>query len=136
MTGPRIGPRAVFGDPRRPWTAAEIATAARLWAELTAAGVPPGPAYAEIGRALGRKPAAVQSRRKNFGESFAASPRSKLPPTRVTAGEATAPRASLLLLAARDRRSAALDRRDLTARLMGDPPPGYSALDRSRKAAS
>jgi hypothetical protein len=34
------------------------------------------------------------------------------------------------ILADRDARRAALERRDLSATICGDPPPGYSALDR------
>ena len=36
------------------------------------------------------------------------------------------------VLAERDARLAARDRRDQTAEFFGDPPPGYSALDRKR----
>jgi hypothetical protein len=39
-------------------------------------------------------------------------------------------------LAARDRRAAAMDRRTITATFFGDPPPGYSALDRKRMGVS
>lgn len=37
---------------------------------------------------------------------------------------------------ARARREKAAERRSLTATFFGDPPPGYSALDRKRDAAS
>ncbi len=40
-----------------------------------------------------------------------------------------AERATRDMLAAREARRAAADRRDLTATFCGDPPPGYSALD-------
>lgn len=39
-----------------------------------------------------------------------------------------------LMLLRRDRREDASYRRDLTGMLCGDPPPGYSALDRKRAA--
>ena len=39
------------------------------------------------------------------------------------------------VLAARDARYAAANLRDFTATHCGDPPPGYSAYDRARKAA-
>jgi hypothetical protein len=41
-------------------------------------------------------------------------------------------RAPLEVLAERDARLAARDLRDQTATFFGDPPPGYSALDRRR----
>ena len=37
------------------------------------------------------------------------------------------------VLAEREARRAALDQRSLSAELLGDPPPGYSMLDRSRR---
>ena len=43
-------------------------------------------------------------------------------------------RAGADLLAHREQLAAARARRDLTAEFFGDPPPGYSALDRKRDA--
>jgi hypothetical protein len=38
-------------------------------------------------------------------------------------------------LADREARKAAADRRDITATFCGDPPPGFSALDKRRQSA-
>jgi hypothetical protein len=46
------------------------------------------------------------------------------------------PRADEAAIAAREARYRALDLRSLTAARMGDPPPGYSALDQKRRDAA
>jgi hypothetical protein len=49
--------------------------------------------------------------------------------TRYTAAD---PKASPAATIAASKREEARDRLDLTGRIFGDPPPGYSALDRMR----
>ncbi len=83
-----------------------------------------GKTYAEIAEALGRGVKGVKSRVAKFGHKAHGQPFNgwargeyphKPPPTEV--------------LQARDVRRTA-PYRDLTAALMGDPPKGYSALDK------
>lgn len=72
-----------------------------------------------IAQALKCSVSRVQGRRIHFGPSF----EDKRPLT----GSICASSAALI---ERDRRKDAADRRDLTATFCGDPPVGYSALDR------
>src|SRR5262249_30704133 len=75
----------------------------------------------QIGLKIGRTELAVSSK---FTEL---SPSSASPKTRWVNDK---------VIAAQAERLNAYDRRDLTATVCGDPPPGYSALDRMRNGAT
>lgn len=133
------------GPGLRPWTPEESAKAAELWRRHftdvygdDAAGPwgARGLVVTLIGEAIGRSYHGVSDRLKKCGPKFGANlgdrraPRGcrKHPeaPVRVDAG-------TLAACAAYRR---ALDQRDVTAATFGDPPPGYSALDRKRQGAA
>ena len=109
------------------WAHEDVAIAARIYAERFADGLHArGKVTAvcrEIAAALGRNDNQVQYRLSTYGASFASQNR-KHDIRRMTAPNS--------VLVERDRRREAEYRRDLTATLLGDPPPGYSARDRSR----
>lgn len=73
--------------------------------------------FTTISRATGKSVQGVASRFIRFGPSFT---------TSRHGGPSEQAYAEL------ERRSAARGRQDLTASVFGDPPPGYSALDRRR----
>jgi hypothetical protein len=112
-------------DPKR-WTDSEWLTARRMKvADATAE---------QIAEALGRTIESVRSKFKNHG----------LPPPRLvsrpvdpaaTEDDAPARRVDASALADRDARAAASRGRTLTQSIFGDPPPGFSALDRKRQEA-
>ena len=77
-----------------------------------------------IAKALNCSVSRVQGRRVDCGPSF--------DKPRQSQGSF---RASSAAIIERDRRRDAADRRDLTATFFGDPPSGYSALDRKIGAA-
>lgn len=119
------------------WTPQDIRVAAQMWQRDVIdrfgddeADWPRGVknlALVAIAAALHRRIETVHSRYDNYGPSFA---------SRRQLGRLLDRRhVSLDVLAARERRNAALDARDVTAAIMGDPPPGYSALDRMRRQA-
>jgi hypothetical protein len=97
----------------RPWTEADFQHAKKL----RAAGL----SDELIGRAMNRSMLSVRNKlgyrtiRKATGEPVSGSMR-----------------VSPSLLTERDRRAAAREQLDQAGRLFGDPPPGYSALDRRR----
>lgn len=92
---------------RRRWTTTEVENALALFED--------GHGYEDIAVILGRPATAIKS---------------KLEDLRYRNSPATAGRASAELLSARDERRHAYDARDLTALICGDPPKGFSALDR------
>lgn len=120
--------RPVVYKGRHFWTADDIKTAAAIYADVIAVHgrVPGVDARADrlIAERLGLDTATVQNRRRNYGPTFdretAAGPVPRAAPARTGYGA----------LADRAAREAAMDRRTLTQRIFGDPPPGYSALDR------
>lgn len=98
----------------RYWTEGETRRAERMREENHSA--------IEIAAALGRTVESVKAKLAYF------SPRG-------AKGEGEPrPAVSAFALAQRERRCVAAGCRDLTAELMGDPPPGFSALDRKRAA--
>lgn len=119
------------------WNVADIELAARVMASRR-----PGQSMRSvlmaIAKGVGRSFFAVEARYRRYGDSFngigarreGASGRGQKY-THV-AGHVPLPG----VLAERDAHAAALDRRDLTAQVFGDPPPGYSALDRLRAKAA
>ncbi|MCS3725482.1 hypothetical protein [Bradyrhizobium betae] len=109
-----------------PWTPIDIRRAAMIWQRDFADhhGESDGPwgaqgeVFATIAHAIGKTVDGVAARFLRFGASFSAGPRGGGPTEQAQADF--------------ERRSAARDRQDLTARVFGDPPPGYSALDKRR----
>jgi hypothetical protein len=102
-------------DDRKPWTAHELVRAKAMRNNNLS--------YAEIDRRLGRRTGSTQGKFDYIASQNAKEPH--------IAGSMRAPE---FVLAERDKRSAAADLRDQTATFFGDPPPGYSALDRKRAA--
>ena len=111
------------------WTTAQCVMAARIWQRdmVDVFGDDDGSgvwaaarkrAIAGIALCLGKHFNSVAARLEFYGPSFW---------SRRPSGSL---RASEYELAERDARRKAADRRDLTAVICGDPPPGYSALDR------
>ena len=99
----------------RPWTATDVARAWRMWER--------GFTYADIALVLGRKAKSVEAKihyERYRGER------------RIHLENAGASRAPDFVLADRERRQEAKARRDTTAVFFGDPPPGYSALDKRK----
>jgi hypothetical protein len=87
------------------------------WAEARAMREE-GRSYGLIASCLGRSYKSVESKFKNEGGR-----------KRGDRERPSSSRPSEEVLAQRDIRIAAEDKRDLTARLQGDPPPGFSALE-------
>jgi hypothetical protein len=104
--------------PRRPWTDHEVARAKAMRAA--------GHSYTAIDIALDRYVGATQQK-LTYGLKHVAARAER---DHTTGGL----RAPDCVLADRDARAAALDRRTPTQEFFGDPPPGYSALDRQRKS--
>lgn len=108
-----------------PWTPTDIRRAAAIWQRDFADhyGESDGPwgkqteVFATIGRAIGKTVEGIAARFNRFGPSFTAGPRSG--PTEQASADL-------------ERRNEAQRRQDLTASVFGDPPPGYSALDKRR----
>ncbi|MGJ5163182.1 hypothetical protein [Bradyrhizobium sp. HKCCYLR1051] len=112
-----------------PWTAQEMGRAASIWQDTVAdvhGDDPPGhvvqAAYKRIGIALNRGWSSVQSRYRAEGPGFGINARVRT----------AAPGAAELQRAARERAAAS---QSLIGRIMGDPPPGYSVLDKRSGAA-
>ena len=114
---------------QRKWTVDEAATAASIYAEMIGQGD-----YGTITRidraiaaVLGRPVYGVSSRRLDHGTSFGSG---------VLSADVAAPRAVHFrdpppcVLAEREARLVARDGESLTGAFCGDPPPGFSALDR------
>lgn len=113
----------------KPWTPTDIRRAADIWQREFADhhGDGDGPHGAQtavfiaISAATGKSVDGVANRFNRFGPSFTAGPRGG-GPTEQAFNEL-------------ERRNAARHRQDLTASVFGDPPPGYSALDKRRQGA-
>jgi len=111
------------------WSSEECAKAAKLWQSLFVDiyGDDEGPRGARprvlqrIAIEIGRSAYAVENRLNYYGASFGA-------------GRWKVNGASAQTLAERDARKEAEARRSITSFVFGDPPPGYSALDRRREA--
>jgi hypothetical protein len=110
------------------WTPTEIRRAAAIFQrDYTDHYGEDGPqgaqraAFRKIASELNRSMDSVASRYVSMGPSFSAGPR------RGTLSEQA--------FADKERRNAAYGQRSLTATVLGDPPPGYSALDKRRPGA-
>jgi hypothetical protein len=99
------------GHPPQKWTDAEVVLAKRMRSQ--------GYSYARIDQTLNRRIGSTQQKLTYTTQAL----------PRPTNGSLRAPDS---VLAERERRREATDRRDLTAATFGDPPVGYSALDRRR----
>jgi hypothetical protein len=93
--------------PRRPWTDDELNQARDMRAA--------GRFYSEIDKVLGRRAGTTQQRLEWESSGSGREVRQKFIPNR--------------LLAERDALTAARNQRTLTQDFLGDPPPGYSALN-------
>lgn len=121
---------------RNPWTPEEIALAAELYrrAVTNLYGDRRHTAGAKhrvdqiIAEQLHRTIASVELRRVMYGPSYV-NPRTAGVIPKIVPAQLGPPD---YVLAERERRREAVDARDTTATLCGDPPKGYSALDRSR----
>lgn len=119
--------------PAKAWSPRDIAIAADIWGRYITDvfgddDVPRGRIYkAEqlIAAKLDRTISSVQARRVAAGPSF-------LLARHLGARGTVNGRVPLDTLAERDARRIASDERDLTGTLCGDPPKGFSALDRRR----
>jgi hypothetical protein len=100
---------------RRPWTSHDLARAKTLRAQ--------GHSDLEIDRRLGRRPGSTNLKFR------VVTPVRHNPEGGPSTGSIRAPDH---VLAERDARRDAADRRDLTAAQFNDPPPGFSELDRRK----
>lgn len=123
------------------WSKDECTKAARVMAECIAARMKRNESFRAVSTAIGRSVNAVSmrfygdgfvhvERKRNFVRKKAGRPRGPASPRVVPSAQIF--RVPAEVLADRDAREAARDRRDQTAAFCGDPPPGFSALDRRR----
>lgn len=118
--------RRIISSSYSPWSAADEARAAALYADCKAAGLNNPDTYERIAAALCKTVAAIRGRRKIYGATFANARRQH------AAGYAYAAVPESVLVE-RDRRLQLAERHSITGALMGDPPPGCSALERARR---
>jgi len=112
------------------WTPERITTAARIFAETLERTKRVDAAAHAVSAAIGVSAAAIKVRLYTVGPSFArrapdAGPIDDRPSTGAL-------RLSEEQIRDRDARYEAGQRRNYTQEFFGDPPPGYSALDRQR----
>ncbi len=128
--GPKLQPAS---DPRAErWSAQEIEIAANIWAkevtDLYGDDEPPRGlkerVIHDIAAKLGRKFWSVEARLRLQGSSFGV--------PEAIARARSSERAPSKLFIERAARDAARRNQDITGALFGDPPPGFSALDRRR----
>lgn len=118
-----------IGERRTPWSAEDIAIAAAIWAaECGAPGSTRELSRGEVYRtvkmiadAVGRSPSAVDARRRQIGFW------PKIGPIIAARN-----RISERLMDDAAARASASESHSLVGAMMGDPPPGFSALDRKR----
>jgi hypothetical protein len=120
MTNPEPG--------HRHWSDIEMTTAAELWqarfvdihGEDCTTRLARYRVFVTIGKALSRTPFSVETRLRLFGPSFGLGFKSN--------------GASAHAFAELAARKEAREHQSITGRTFGDPPPGFSALDRRRSA--
>jgi hypothetical protein len=122
--------RVIVKSKREEWTAEQIALAAEIWqrevSDVYGSDPPRGlreRVIHNIAARIDRKTWSVARRLSDHGPSFGA-------PMIRGLGSLEAKRAPPELLVDREHRARAATRRTLTQVVLGDPPPGYSALDR------
>jgi hypothetical protein len=128
-------PKSVTELDHSRWTDADMTLAEQRWRDLfvnvygeSASRHDRYPVFEIIGRELKRTASAVENRLRLYGASFGLTTASKpLVPKVAEVSQAE--------IEARARYAAQL-RQSPCARLMGDPPPGYSALDQRRQACT
>lgn len=116
-----------------PWSAREIATAARIWREQMTEPATRGEAIfgrknavcQAIGDAIGRTVYAVKGRFRDHGVAF-------ISPAAASCGKPDPARLEPETALGRDALAHARARQSPIAAMLGDPPPGYSALDQRR----
>lgn len=119
------------------WTSEQKFEAAKIFARETAAGATQDRACRVIADALGRTHMAVTTRLQRFGPSFTGKDRYERTPAKAEQQRAICPNDHRVVpadidphaLAERDRRINLVPV-SVTALLMGDPPVGYSMLER------
>lgn len=129
--GNAFEPAAADEPPRRvlhAWTPEDIARAAEILATCLANGLTNAEADREISQQTGMSVNTIANRRLNYGPSFGRD--GKMP---TGTSWAHVPKN---VLADREARLLAADRRNFTQTFFGDPPKGYSALDQARNAAA
>ncbi|MGJ5000556.1 hypothetical protein ACQR10_04480 [Bradyrhizobium sp. HKCCYLRH2060] len=111
----------------KPWTAAEVATAARIWKEMVTDIEGRGSrkckaaAWAAIGEAIGRSAMAVKDRYRDCGVGYV---------SRLAGAQAQSmARLDPAVAASRDALLRARAQQPSISAWLNDPPPGYSALD-------
>lgn len=122
----------MFGDQQQPWTPHQIRTAAELW-HINITDIFDEDEFSDGAKArtfeliaarVGRSIPAVRARWQMHGESF--NRRSGV--SRAHNGRSIPQE----VIIERFARADGADMRDLTGALMGDPPVGFSMLDRRR----
>lgn len=111
------------------WSHQEMATAATMYQDLfvdvlgeDGSGRRRGAVMQRIAQTIGRARASIEARISEWGPSFG-----------LNVGRGGNASARARAKAERSERQAARERQDLTAAVMGDPPPGFSALDKRRQ---
>jgi len=102
------------------WSQDEMAQAARIWYQFGDDEAPRAerlPVFKQIAEKLDRKFSSVEARFNVFGVNFGS-------------GQRRFEAASQHAFAEREARREAEERRGLTGQFFGDPPVGYSALDK------
>ena len=123
------------------WTDQQVEIAARLWPKITGE-MCRRDAYPVIGKEIGRTGSAVEKRFRRYGADFRGfnvldKRRGKRKYTKRDTGFSFVSSAIPPEEALRDAEHRAnLEPESITAMLMGDPPKGYSALDRLRTVVS
>ena len=123
------------------WTDQQVEIAAKLWPKITAE-MCRRDAYPVIGKEIGRTGSAVEKRFRRYGKDFRGlnvldKRRGKRKYTKRYTGFSFVSGVQPPEEAIRDAEHRAnLEPESITAMLMGDPPRGYSALDRMRTVVS
>jgi hypothetical protein len=115
-------------DRRNAWSDSEAKIATEIFTEAQARGGFgwKSRAFSAIAKKLGRQKTSVENRFVNNGGAFSRA--------RMHVAEHAEGKAPDYVIAERERRIEAINRRTPTQEFFGDPPPGYSALDRKNGA--
>jgi len=127
-----------IGGTSRPWTAEDIATAARIFAERRALQATRAQACIAIAKVIGRSFDGICYRLSNYGPTFQRNCEHIVHSKKIFGGVVAGvcgPSIPDAVIRERDHRLA-LDYPDLTSAFCGDPKPGYSALDRKKQVVT